>query len=233
MPSPAFISVVRTGAANRARSAPRRAGRAAGVRREHRGAVQKVDALSRGLDLGPAAAVIGAQHRPVAEPVGRGLRRRSSRQARSASDMFSPCARSAARHGRPRPAGRCVRPSKRSAIWLMIGQTERRGDERQRPEETGGARDHLGLELGHRQGGQAQHFRPALHPDDGGAGLAVTVGQGHQREGAAGAVDLGRDIVVRDRVGDGEGQRLLAVAGGLDADPQRLAHRAVRGRRRR
>ena len=64
-----------------------------------------------------------------------------------------------------------------------------------------------------------------FHPDHGRAGGAIAVGEGDEGEGAAGAVDLGRDVAVRDRVGDGEGERLLAIAHGSHGDFQRLAHR--------
>jgi hypothetical protein len=65
------------------------------------------------------------------------------------------------------------------------------------------------------------------------AGLPVAVGQRHQREGPAGAVDLGRDIAMRQGMGDGEGQRLLPVAEGARTDPQRLRAPANCARRRR
>ena len=51
-----------------------------------------------------------------------------------------------------------------------------------------------------------------VHPDDGGGGDALTVGQGDEGERAAGAVDFCRYVLMRDFVGDGEGQGLLAVA---------------------
>jgi hypothetical protein len=55
----------------------------------------------------------------------------------------------------------------------------------------------------------------------------VAIGQRHQREGPAGAVDLGRDAFVRQGMGHGEDHRLLPVAPAPRADADRLAHRAV------
>ena len=93
----------------------------------------------------------------------------------------------------------------------------------QRAKDAAGAHGHLRLELWHRQGGQSQHLWPGFHPDDGRTGPPVAVGQRHQGEGAAGAVNLGRDILMRDRVGHGKGQRLLPVARGPHVDAQGLA----------
>jgi hypothetical protein len=55
-----------------------------------------------------------------------GLFRAGQAQRRSASDMFSPCAPMGGTTWAASAMSAVRSPSKRSAIWLMIGQTERR-----------------------------------------------------------------------------------------------------------
>ena len=59
------------------------------------------------------------------------------------------------------------------------------------------------------------------------AGLAVTIRQGHEGEWPAGTMYLGGDVVMWNSVADRKGQRLLAIAQGLDRDPDGLAHGAA------
>jgi hypothetical protein len=99
----------------------------------------------------------------------------------------------------------------------MIGQTVRRETSVSGPKRCAERSVISASNSGVSSAMQPPHLGPALHPDDGRRGardpvLAGVVGQRHQRERPAGAVDLGRDILVRDRVRDGEGQRLLPVA---------------------
>jgi hypothetical protein len=126
--------------------------------------------------------------------------------------MFRPCA----------PMGgttwaasaiRAVRgPVKRSAIWLMIGHSVSRVACVRWPQHPGRA----AFSAASKASGAGRIRRATSGPrsiqttaED---GFAVAVGQRHQRERPARAVDLGRDIVMRAFMGDGEGQRLLAVA---------------------
>ena len=97
------------------------------------------------------------------------------------------------------------------------------GHKLQRSEQMRGTFRHLGLEDGFGQGGKPLRLGAAFHPDHGRTGAPVAIGQGHEGEGPARAVDLGRDILVRDRVRDGKGQSLLTVAQGGRADAHRLA----------
>ena len=99
-------------------------------------------------------------------------------------------------------------------------------DQGQRPEEMGGTLRHLGVECLFGQGGKALRLGAAFHPDHGGTGPAVMIGQRHEGKGPARAVDLGRDILMRDRVGHGKGQRLLPVAQRGGGDARGLPHRA-------
>ena len=101
------------------------------------------------------------------------------------------------------------------------------GDEAERAEDAGGAGRHLGLEIGDGKRGEPGDLRAGFHPDHGGGGLAVAVGQGDEGEGAALAVDLGRDIAVGQVMRHRKGQRLLAVTGGFRTDPEGFAHRGV------
>jgi len=98
-------------------------------------------------------------------------------------------------------------------------------DQREGTEKAAGAGHHRGLELRDGQGGEGLRRGSVFHPDDRGAGQAVAVGQGHQRERPAGAVDFGRDVVMRHGMRHSKCQRLLAVAGGGHADPGGVPHR--------
>ena len=122
------------------------------------------------------------------------------------------------RHPLPGHAGRKLRDD-----W----PDQTRCRECQRPEHAAGPRHDGRLELGFGQGGQTRHLGPRLHPDHGGTGQAVAVGQGDQGERPAGTVDFGRDALVRQRMGDGETQRLLAVVPRADRDVQRLTQAGV------
>ncbi len=63
------------------------------------------------------------------------------------------------------------------------------------------------------------------HPDDGRAGFAIEIGHGNQGQRPAGAVDFGRDIVMRFVVGDDKDQRTLIIGPAAMLDPGKFAKR--------
>ena len=98
---------------------------------------------------------------------------------------------------------------------------------RHRTQQVAGPGGHLGAQFPRRQ--RRQRLRPGsgVHPDDGACRCSVVIRQRHGGEGAAPVVDFGRDISVRQRVGDRKRQRLLAVADCAGGDAGRLADRRV------
>ena len=138
--------------------------------------------------------------------------------------MFSPCA----------PIGgstcaasaiRAVRsPAIRAAIWLMIGHCVRRLASVSGPRIW---QERALIAASNSSTGRADSRAisgPLSIQTTAEAGLPAAIRQRDQSEWPARAVDFGRDIVMRDRVGHRKGQRLLPVAIGFHRNSQRFAH---------
>ena len=116
--------------------------------------------------------------------------------------MFSPCAPIGGTTCAASATSAVRGPSSRSATCATIGQSRRALASRSAPEHAAAARVQRRLELrGVGIAASAAARGPASIQTTAEAVRAVAVGQRHQRERPARAVDLGRDALVRQRRG--------------------------------
>ena len=192
---PSRIAARRSGGASRgAPSARRAAGRAAAARRPSPPGSARRSRRSAAASRRAAPGGSGAGA-PARRCRGLGARRAqsSSSVAMSASDMFSPCAPIGGTTCAASATSAVRGPSSRSATWATIGQSIRRPARRRSPSTPQAAQVQRGVE------GLLRHAPPAPPPAAPPPSrprprrAAVAVGERHQGERAARAVDLGRD----------------------------------------